>query len=358
MEETRTNLLTNSDQFNNWTVSGTTVTSNATTAPDGTLTADKIVETATTAGHNIQQGPITKSANVVLTLSVFAKAAERSWLGLAINDANGFGIGRYGAEFNLTDGHAYEHDPAQGTYTNGSFSMTRYPNGWFRCSVTCTTSTETICGARIFVLESLSQWTSASSYTGNGTSGIFLWGAQLEERVMSSYIPTIASSITRSRDLATISGRAFTSIYNQQEGTFKIEGILNDTLRNPIRYGGIISAGNGTSGFNGLFYNPSVAFGYYSSNDQQTPSAQLDRTYTVGAPYKIAAAYNLTEFSCTTNGGTPTTFNGIGAVLTSHKYFQVGGNAINQDTQGLQTISNISYYSRKLTDLELQTITR
>jgi hypothetical protein len=201
-----------------------------------------------------------------------------------------------------------------------------------------------------------------SAYTGTGTSGIFVWGAQLEVgQAASSYIPTTSSSVTRSQDFARITGAAFTSIYNQNEGTIRAEGVFNDPISNPVRYGGVFAAGNGTSGHNGIFYNPQPAYGYYCSNDQQTPAIQLEATgnYSLGVPYKIACSYNSNEqFSAVKNGGTVQSSTQLGALLRSHLYFQIGGSAINQNTQGLQTISSISYYSRKLTDSQMQTLTR
>lgn len=195
------NLLTYSEQFDNasWTNSAVTITPNTINSPDGFATADKLIETATTAGHSIQKGSIAKSSNGILTFTVFAKSAERTWMGLVINDdVGGFGVGRYGAEFNLASGIASEHDPAQGTYSGGSYSITQYSNGWYRCRITCTTSTEGFCRVRIFVFQSSSQWTSASSYTGDGTSGIYIWGAQLETgSVATDYTPTTTTAINR-----------------------------------------------------------------------------------------------------------------------------------------------------------------
>jgi hypothetical protein len=223
IEESRQNLLTYSEDFSNavWTKSQSSIITTSIVAPNGSTTYKLVENTVSGAGHFITQGSITKLSNAVLTLTIFAKAAERQYFGLVINSfSTGFGS-RYGAEFNLGNGTASEHDSAQGTYTSGSYSITPYPNGWYRCRITCTTSTDAQTQVRIFTFRDANQWTSSSSYSGDGTSGIYVWGAQLETGAFpTSYIPTTASTVTRSADLASMTGTNFSSWYNQSEGTF------------------------------------------------------------------------------------------------------------------------------------------
>jgi hypothetical protein len=227
IEESRQNLLTYSEDFSNavWTKSQSSIITTSIVAPNGSTTYKLVENTVSGAGHFITQGSITKLSNAVLTLTIFAKAAERQYFGLVINSfSTGFGS-RYGAEFNLGNGTASEHDSAQGTYTSGSYSITPYPNGWYRCRITCTTSTDAQTQVRIFTFRDANQWTSSSSYSGDGTSGIYVWGAQLETGAFpTSYIPTTASTVTRSADLASMTGTNFSSWYNQSEGTFYISG--------------------------------------------------------------------------------------------------------------------------------------
>ena len=227
IEESRQNLLTYSEDFSNaaWTKSQSSIITTSIIAPNGS-TAYKLVEnTVSGVGHYFTQSSISKTSNAVLTLTIFAKAAERQYLGLVINSAStGFG-NRYGAEFNLGNGTVSEHDPAQGTYSSGSYSITPYPNGWYRCRITCTTSTDAQSQVRIFTFRDTNQWTSSSAYAGDGTSGIYVWGAQIEAGSFpTSYIPTSGSTVTRSADNASMTGTNFSSWYNQNEGTFYISG--------------------------------------------------------------------------------------------------------------------------------------
>jgi hypothetical protein len=118
------NLLTYSQEFDNaaWGKARATVTANAATAPDGTSTADKLVEDATASNtHFIRQTPTL--SNVNHAVSAFAKAGERSWLILSIQD--GTNAARL-AWFNLSDGTI-------GTVgTNLTAYIEALTNGWYR----------------------------------------------------------------------------------------------------------------------------------------------------------------------------------------------------------------------------------
>lgn len=175
-------------------------------------------------------------------------------------------------------------------------------------------------------------------------------------------IPTAGLPATRLADVALFGGTNFTSVYNQIEGSYRVEGIINANLGANI-YGGVfgagalgVSGGNGTSNF--IFYNPSNTFGQYVSNSGQNPASQLSKIYTVGAGYKIAGAYANNDFACSFNGdiSSSTTNN---ALYRSFSYFSIGNNAINRgDVKGSQTIANITYYPRRLTNAQLQELTR
>jgi hypothetical protein len=163
------NLLRWSEQFDNavWTKDGTSTTANATTAPDGTATADKLVEAATTATHWLYQQNAAVPAGLV-TLSVYVKAGERSRFGLLLNNGTD---GTYGsATFNLSSGTVE-------TLNAGIATITDVGNGWYRCTLTGTT---TISSAQNWYTYLLGV-SGGSTYTGDGTSGLYLWGAQLNE---------------------------------------------------------------------------------------------------------------------------------------------------------------------------------
>jgi hypothetical protein len=221
IEEQRTNLVLQSQTFDaaSWTKDAGAVTANATTAPDGTSTADKFVATATTAFHGLYQSVTGTVASY--TYSVYAKAAEYSKLQLA----NGSG-GTWSATFDLATGATI----ATGGTAVLSSNIQSVGNGWYRCAVTFTgAAANTAHSATGYPNTGATLNNFGASYTGDGTSGIFLWGAQLEAgSFATSYIPTVASQVTRSADNASMTGTNFSSWYNQTEGTFATQvSLLN-----------------------------------------------------------------------------------------------------------------------------------
>ena len=155
------NLLLQSQTFDNasWTKSNSSITANAATAPDGTITADKEIPANGVAGTYIAQG-FSATSGTTYTYTVYAKASEFSELRL-LGEGAAFGSNTTGV-YNLSTGVA---SVAAGSPT---VSMTSVGNGWWRCvwTATATATTTGVVQQRI-------------NTTGDGTSGLFIWGAQL-----------------------------------------------------------------------------------------------------------------------------------------------------------------------------------
>ena len=201
IEESRTNLFVRSDNFTStgWLTSNATVSSDVTTSPDGLTTADKLItDSGITLGRVSQTFTLTGSHS----MSVFAKASGWNWVFIAPLGAAG------GVWFDLLNGSV-------GTQSSGFVgSISSFGNGWYRCIVSFT-GTSTSLTARI-----VSTNANGVQSTGDGTSGIFIWGAQLEAgSFATSYIPTTTSSVVRSADVCSIFGTDFTGIWNYDEGT-------------------------------------------------------------------------------------------------------------------------------------------
>jgi hypothetical protein len=345
IEEQRTNLAIYSSDFSNaaWTASRASIQSNVVVAPDGTLTAEKLVEDTTASNdHRIFQSITTTAA--AHTYSVYAKAAERSRVFLRINDSGG--ISRT-TIFNISSGAI---ELAETGITASTISV---GNGWYRCIATITTA---LAGSQsVLIGTAIAGGTNV--YTGDGYSGIYIWGAQLEAgSFATSYIPTVASQVTRSADNAEMTGANFSSWYRADEGTLYADYQLIATTNN-LRAVVQISnpaTGNytdnfgieGQSGANALIYA-----GMQTSGVQQ--AAILLVTAAINTPYKNAMSYKTNNIVGAHNGtlsGTDTTAR-IPIVTQLFIGRRTDGNRM------AGTIKKIAYYPLQLTNAELQGLT-
>ena len=216
--EARTNLLQRSEEFDNayWTKVGATVSANQVIAPDGTLSMDKLVEDTATSGHSVQGTGVSVTSGIVYTFTIYAKAAERSFIRI-----NGNSTGLIGAAYyNLSTG-------ALGTVASGTTaSIVNVGNGIYRCVFTRTSTATT----SVQFLVSVTNANNVSSYLGDGYSGIYIWGAQLEAGAFATpYIPTVASTVARSADAAVMTGVNFSRWFNAGAGAFVVNSTGLDT---------------------------------------------------------------------------------------------------------------------------------
>ncbi|WP_444429565.1 phage head spike fiber domain-containing protein [Rhodobacter capsulatus] len=197
LEASATNLLPNSAQFEaaSWGKTRASVLANAALAPNGTMTADKLVEDTSNNSHFVARTGTQIAAGTSVTASIFVKAAERRWFALVTADsANAFRT----TYFDLQTG-------TLGVVSQGAAGhvaqIVAAGNGWYRCSVT---QTQAASGNFNFY-PSVASANGATSYPGDGASGLYLWGAQLEAgAAVSSVIPTEAAAVTRAADLASV----------------------------------------------------------------------------------------------------------------------------------------------------------
>jgi hypothetical protein len=210
VEPVATNLYQQSEDFSNvyWTKINCVASGNLTIAPDGNLTADKLIMGNGINPSIADQSGITRPGTITsgtYRFSVFAKAAEFTGFRVRENAINGTFL-----DVNLTNGAITNPDVTQ--FINPLAE--NYGNGWYRISWTSPTIT------------SLAKYTIRVGSTGDGVSGIFVWGAQVETgSVATSYIPTTTASVTRNEDQITRTG--VSSLIGQTEGTFYFEGEAN-----------------------------------------------------------------------------------------------------------------------------------
>ena len=217
IEESRTNLQVYSEEFDNaaWNKSATTITANTIIAPDGTLTGDKLVPDTLTSGKSVYDNAISMTSGTTYTGSCYIKKGEYEFAQLSFIAAS-HDLLSY-ANFDLTNGTV---GSAGSSVTNSS--ITDVGNGWYRCSITAPADA-TVSGGGFSILNVPSSTASRVEYmTGDGYSGIYIWGAQVEEGSFpTSYIKTTGSQVTRSKDGVEMIG--ISDWFNFEQGTLYAE---------------------------------------------------------------------------------------------------------------------------------------
>jgi hypothetical protein len=337
IEEQRTNLALNSGEVLSGGTGGVVV-ANQITAPDGSL-ADFFQEDTSSIEHYAGDRVVTVTAGTTYTWSFYAK------LGLT-------GEVRRVCVRTGSQGPAsvvFDLETGSSTVISSvvSSGISSAGNGWFRCWIVYTA---TGTGGAVF-RQQLAKGTN-TVYTGDGTSGLFFWGAQLEVGASpTSYIPTVASQVTRTADIALMTGTNFSSWYNQTEGTFVVTA---RDVSNPL--GVMAATDDGTSANrNSIFLaGATTAVSFRTTVASVVVSDIAVGTIVSGAAFTIAAAYKINDFAATLNGAA-VVVDSLGGVPLGQTTLRIGADVANTAFIGGH-LQRLTYYNTRLTNAELQTI--
>jgi hypothetical protein len=348
IEESRTNLLVRSEEFNDaaWIKVNTSVTANSVTSPRGTLTADTLVRSGTSiallASADLVAGAVS------LTSSIYAKAGTQNFLVAQVNINNGTSASFI--TFDLTNGTV---GTRQDLINSIAFTAvaTNVGNGWYRCSVTFTggsTNSTVLFGAA----------SNANNRDGTNGGTIFIWGAQLEAgSFATSYIPTTTGSVVRSADVCSISGGNFNNFYNQSEGTL----FADITPQSIAQLATVLAVNSGSSQNQHGIYKTNAAFAAAGLRwgatsvltGFVTQAAIVTGTDVAISRSKLSYAYKLDDFSFAYAGtivGTDTS-----GTLPSPTTMQIGNRDGTLQING--HLASIRYYKKRLPNAKLQALT-
>lgn len=190
VESARTNSILRSQEFNNaaWVLDGTgstvpTVTANQATAPDGTLTADRVqVAACSSVGSNSVVYQLHATSGTGSTSSVYCRG-------------NGSTQTIQVCSFGSTGG-------------NGCTAVSCPSTSWSRGVDVRSTTTGT--GGVVIGCVNLVSYTGSSN---TGAADVFIWGAQseMDATYATSYIPTVAASATRNAESPYLTVTAMTA---------------------------------------------------------------------------------------------------------------------------------------------------
>jgi hypothetical protein len=339
IEETRVNNLTYSEQFDNvaWVKSGLNTTGtpayiDVAVSPDGTQNADFMIEDTANSQHTTRVSA-SLLATTTYTYSFFVKPAGR--INISTSRFNSAVVPSFAHTFTLT-----------GSGSSSGGTVTALSNGWYRCSGSFTTTGAGVGGFVILLSDG-----TGTTYQGDGTSGVYIWGAQLEAGAFAtSYIPTEGSAVTRNADVATMTGTNFSDWFNPTEGTFSAQFI----------YTGFFVA-NFIYCMNTPFSTTNALAAYISAPttmrlDVLNAGTQARFASTVAPNTRIntSFAYKQDDFAGAFNGNATQT--DTSGVLATGDRFSIGNrNGVNVFNGWIQ---KINYYPQRLTNNEVQAFSK
>ena len=295
LEPQSTNFNEYSEDFSNasWLKGDVSIADNQTISPNGILSSDKLIEDNSNSNHQLYSVITSVQSNNAYTLSLFAKKGERDIIQISVGGTS-FLEGNVYANFDLANGSI-----GNGNYLDAKIDMLQ--NDWYKCSVSLTTISTSN-----FNISIQPKLTSSSSrnlaYQGDGTSGLYIWGAQLEElSYATSYIPTNGAISTRLADACTDAGNV--STFNSEEGVLYIEGskielssisgaisISDSTTSNRIVVNGVASS---------IENRYSIAF---KVNNTDLYSQNITLPFDINGFAKLAIKWSVSSFSVASNG--------------------------------------------------------
>ena len=348
LEKAATNLITYSEDFSNaaWDLFRISVTTENYLSPNGSSNVKNIIPDISNNTHGVFDFVSVSSGTY--TSSVFLKANGYNFACVRISVDND--TKRFGAVVDLTNGDVTSTD-ATGSPTSTSFSVNNYGNGWYRLSVSCSHSSGSVYLTISPSLTSNPTFSSSlPSFQGDGTSGLYIYGAQLEVGNASSYIPTQGSASTRVAETASGSGNS--EVFNDSEGVLFAN----------------IAAFEETNSFEAISINDNttsdrVFMGYYADDLLVAIIAGGVFKYNVNTPInvkqnnKILIKYKSNDFALWLNGFEINSSSGVNGGTTPSGLYQLSFNKGDGTDDFYGKTKEIGYYDTILTDLELETLT-
>jgi hypothetical protein len=329
VEEARTNSLTYSNTFSNavWVKENLTVAQNV-TSPEGPNTGWTATNDATNAQHRIYFDFLSSFTGM---RSIYVKAGTASFVGLSNS-------GTDGAVFDLSTGlKVADYGSAVGTIQNAG-------NGWYRISILPSSMNRYLI---VNIGETAGQAIPGTSYVGTGKT-VLLYGAQLEAGTfITSYIPTIASTVTRSADNATITGSLFSQWWNNPTGT-----LIVDYQQQAAVSGDVAMTSDGTPLTNSLGVYGTTASDVGWCRVGGVNQAVVSVSATITVPHKAALAYASNDFAISSVGSAVVT-DTSGTIPTVNQ-IRFGNQVSGGQAMWLRSIR---YVPVRAADFQLQALT-
>jgi hypothetical protein len=330
-EPQRTNIVTNSEDATQQGLNNMSATGSTATSPDGTQNADTITPTAGTSDHYLITNVTSVTNGASFTLSAFIKKKDSDYVHFGSGGSGAFGSVAYSF---LTNTFFNINGPS-------AYSVVNFGNGWIRLTITGTTG-----GTDLRILLTPTDSSGARTFNANGTDGLYIWGLQIEAGSFpTSYIPTTSATVTRPADVSYVNG--ISSIIGQTQGV-----LYAQVTPSQLVDGSYICISDNT-------VPNRLIFGFESGNQAlrwYTPYGNsLGGTVVVGQQCKIAAAYNVNDFSIYLNGIQVGSYS---SGQLSGTYSHLGLDSYTATSQTFRgTVNNVALFNTRLTNTQLAELT-
>lgn len=331
IEEARTNNITYSSDLSNvsWgKFGGATVTTDTTVSPDGTQNAD----TVSISGSKYIEKVVAAAAGTYC-FSTFFKLTGSGTANLQLTCA-GSGSTNTALVINLTTG----------AVTIGFGTPVAFGSEVFGSWV------------RVYSVGTHVSGSIACYYIAyGGAVSVPIWGAQLEAGAFpTSYIPTVATSVTRNADVATMTGTNFSSWFNASEGAFALQASsTNTSTTNAALFACHNTAANMIDMYN---QSDSQLIGRVRSNNANT-AIMPNGTVVDGATETYAIAYKTANMAVSNKGAAPTTNTTAYTFTSDPNTLAIGANQI-----GTQQINGymrkLMFYPQRIINAEVQAFSK
>lgn len=341
IEEARTNLCLQSAFASEYTTLGSVFTPDSLVSPSGTVTAASLIPDVTTSVKRVRRTNFTVVNGAAYTASAFVKPNGYDFAYIR----EGWTTGNY-VLFNIVNATVVKSGGA-GTILSSGLSATKFKDGWVRITM------PSLAGSTTFRLEvgvcSSASQTDTTTWAGDGTSGIYVWGTQGEAGAFAtSLIPTTSSTVLRNADIAAVTGGNFTGFWQATTGGAVVQARpISVSGTRPLAQFDDNTADNIIS-LRGNSTNPEL---YIKATTDQ---AQIDAgTIAANTVYALGGAWNTDSCAAAVSGGAAVT--DTSATIPTVTQLRLGSDGTNYLNGHLQTLR---YWPQRLTNAEVQAFSK
>ncbi|WP_277183306.1 hypothetical protein [Caballeronia sp. BR00000012568055] len=343
MESARTNVITDSDAPEKWAPYGIRVSTDATRASDGKTLARKITEDTSSGVHALSQPHSITATNATYSLWFRLKAAERSIAQVMLTDSGS--VDNCCANFDLIACKVETTYKGIGAWRLSAASCIPMANGWAECRISGYVTNATTLRANLYAMQADQL---EHKYQGDGVSGFYFGGAQMEPGLSSSYIPTTTAAVPRYSDFLSTSDLSW---LNPTVGTLLIDGAFNGVLG-----GGMFafSLDDGTN--NGIGIYKALGTGNVNAYSSSTTGTPLGVVLADGQRFRSAITWNNAgaSASASINGRAALPIVGANPVTPTELCI---GSARNHQFSSNVCARSLTYWPERIADADLTALT-